>query len=142
MWLNQRTIDAIRLMLELARLWPDRTRAVDLPESTGITIMNIQKTIHALALAGLLETQRGRSGGVRLARQPAAIDIGEIVRAFEPTDCPVGFFAQSPSDAAISRLLFKAHRGFFQPLEGATLADLLTAGTAPGPLSREALPVR
>jgi Rrf2 family protein len=124
-WLNQRTVDAIRLMVELGRIWPAQTRASELPALTGITLMNIQKTVHALAIAQLLETQRGRSGGVRLVRPPQAISIGEIVRAFEPTDCPVGFFAPSPVEGAIAGLLFKAHRGFFQPLENATLQDLM-----------------
>lgn len=86
--------------------------------------MNIQKTVHQLGLAQLVETQRGRHGGMRLARAPEAISVGEIVRAFEPTDCPVSFLMGSNLDAAISKLLFQAHRGFFQPLETMTLAQL------------------
>lgn len=124
MWLNQRTIDAIRIMAELALRWPDRVRALDLPESTGITFMNIQKTVHQLALAQLVETHRGRSGGMRLARPPDRIMIGEIVRAFEPTDCPVSFLLEDPIDGAVSQLLFRAHRGFFRPLEETSLAHL------------------
>ena len=124
MWLNQQTVDAIRIMAELAATWPERVRASDLPEQTGITFMNIQKTVHALGLASLVETHRGRHGGIRLARAPEAISIGEIVRAFEPKDCPVNFLMASTVDAAISGLLFQAHRGFFQPLEATFLADL------------------
>ncbi|MET0605384.1 MAG: Rrf2 family transcriptional regulator [Beijerinckiaceae bacterium] len=124
MWLNQQTIDAIRLMAELAARWPQATKAADLAVATGITPMNVQKTVHALARASLIETERGRHGGVRLVRAVDAISVGEIVRAFEPKDCPANFLVASDRDAAISDLLFKAHREFFHPLENATLADL------------------
>lgn len=125
MWLNQQTVDAIRIMAELAVTQPERVRALDLPQPTGITFMNVQKTVHALGLAGLVETQRGRAGGIRLARPAETITIGEIVRAFEPTDCPVSFLETSAVESAISRLLFQAHRGFFTPLESTTLDKLL-----------------
>ncbi len=124
MWLNQQTIDAVRIMAELVSSWPSRVRASDLPESTGISFVNVQKTVHALAQASLLDTQRGRHGGVRLARNPDAISVGEIVRAFEPKDCPVNFLVASTVDSVISGILFQAHRGFFAPLEATMLSDL------------------
>lgn len=124
MWLNQQTLDAIRIMAELAVRWPRLTRASDLVDVTGISFVNIQKTVHALATARLLETSRGRYGGIRLARGPDEINVGEVVRAFEPKDCPVNFLVASTVSVGISNLLFKAHRGFFQPLEAVTLADL------------------
>jgi Rrf2 family nitric oxide-sensitive transcriptional repressor len=124
MWLNQQTVDAIRIMAALAARWPRMARAADLVELTGISFVNIQKTVHALGQAGLLDTLRGRHGGIRLSRAPEGISVGEIVRAFEPTDCPVNFLVASTIDAAVSRLLFQAHRGFFQPLEATALSDL------------------
>lgn len=111
-------------MADLASRWPEPARASDLPAVTGITFMNIQKTVHQLGLAQLIDTQRGRNGGMKLARAPEAISIGEIVRAFEPTDCPVNFLMGSEIDAAISGLLFRAHRGFFHPLETMALDQL------------------
>ena len=129
MWLNQKTVDAIRIMAELAIRWPDQVRALELPERTDITFMNIQKTVHGLSLVGLIETQRGRNGGMRLARSPDRIAISEIVRAFEPTDCPVHFLAQDAIDRTISAVLFKAHRGFFQPLEDMMLSEIPGART-------------
>lgn len=125
MWLNQKTVDAIRIMAELAACWPHQVRALDLPQQVGITFMNIQKTVHALALARLVETQRGRHGGMKLARAPELISIGEIVRVFEPTDCPVSFLTEDRVDGAISRVLFQAHRGFFQPLEQTSIGQLV-----------------
>ncbi len=124
MWLNQKTVDAIRIMAALGRLYPEAAKASDLVETTGITLLNIKKTANLLAQSGLIETTRGRKGGLRIARSAERIGIGEIVRAFEPNDCPVNFLMMSEIDAAISALLFKAHRSFFSQLEATTLADI------------------
>lgn len=125
MWLNQQTLDALRIMAEIAARAPEQVRASDLVDATAVSFVNIQKTVHALGKAGLLTTARGRYGGLRLARPADAISIGEIVRTFEGRDCPVNFLMASTVDAAISRLLFQAHRGFFHPLESARLVDII-----------------
>lgn len=130
MWINQQTFDAIRILLHLASMYPALSRASDAAAATGVTVMNVQKTVHALGETGLIAAVRGRKGGMRLGRAPDAITLAAIVRAFEPKDCPVGFLPVSflPSglaDARISAALFKAHRGFFQPLEDVTLTDLM-----------------
>lgn len=126
MWLNQQTLDAIRIMAALARSRPGQLRAAELAERTGITLTNIQKTAHALGQAGMVTATRGRSGGLRLDTDPAAISIGDIVRIFEPEDCPVAFFSPDGGDDPVQALMFRAHRGFFQPLETTTLAMMIT----------------
>jgi Rrf2 family protein len=125
MWLNQQTFDAIRILLHLAERAPHLSRAADAAQGTGITLMNVQKTVHALGDTGLIEAVRGRHGGVRLGRAPDAITLAAIVRAFEPKDCPAGFLQLGAADPRVSDVLFRAHRGFFLPLEEMTLGDLL-----------------
>jgi Rrf2 family nitric oxide-sensitive transcriptional repressor len=124
MWLNQRTVDAIRLMAELSARWPHAVKAAELAAITGITFLNVQKTAHALSRAGLLEAERGRYGGLRLVRAADEMKVAEIVRAFEPADCPVNFLDADQTRDPVSTLMFRAHRGFFQPLEETTLADI------------------
>ena len=131
MWLNQQTLDAIRIMAELAATWPKLARTSEVATSSGITMMNVQKTVYALGQADLLETMRGRQGGVRLRRAADQISIGEIVRVFEPKDCPANFLPRAEADAALARLMFKAHRGFFQPLETALLSEFDIRGPQP-----------
>jgi Rrf2 family nitric oxide-sensitive transcriptional repressor len=123
MWLNQQTLDAIRIMTQLAATWPGLARTSEVATASGITIMNVQKTVYALSQADLVETVRGRLGGVRLSRRADQISIGEIVRAFEPKDCPANFLPSAAADHALAQLMFKAHRGFFQPLETAMLSE-------------------
>ncbi len=126
MWLNQRTIDGLRVMAGLASRDPHMVKASELAEATTITLMNMQKTVNALGQAGLIHTTRGPRGGMRLAKPADRITISEIVRVFEPTDCPVHFLMMSEIDARIARLVFDAHRGFFRALENKTLLDVST----------------
>ncbi len=131
MWLNQQTLDAIRMMAALAGHWPVFVRAADLSGLTGVSVMNVQKTAHALGVAGLVETARGRRGGLRIARTAETISVGDVVRAFEPKDCPASFLMMSETDDAVSRLLFRAHRGFFGPLEATSLLELTARSARP-----------
>jgi Rrf2 family protein len=132
MWLNQQTFDAIRILVKLAEAHPALLRASDIAAATGITPMNVQKTVHALGNTRLIEAVRGRNGGVRLGRAPDSITLAAIVRVFEPTDCPIGFLPWATADARISDVIFQAHRGFFQPLEKLTLAAILANVRQPG----------
>jgi hypothetical protein len=52
---------------------------------------------------------------VRLGRSSDQISIGEIIRVFEPKDCPANFQPYADADAALARLVSKANSGFFQP---------------------------
>jgi Rrf2 family protein len=150
MWLNQQTFDAIRILLHLAERAPHLSRAADAAQATGVTLMNVQKTVHALGDTGLIEAVRGRHGGVRLGRPAEAITLAAIVRTLEPKDCPADFLAMGATEPRVAEVLFRAHRGFFRPLEDLTLADLLkdvrppppqpagppaAAGTAPPPVA-------
>jgi Rrf2 family nitric oxide-sensitive transcriptional repressor len=133
MWLNQQTLDAVRILMHLATRAPALCRAADVADATGITVMNVRKTVHALGDSGLVTAVRGRQGGVRLAHPPEAVPLAAIVRAFEPKDCPAGFLSPGGGDPRLSAVLFRAHRGFFQPLETTTLADLLRPSAEAAP---------
>src|SRR5688572_19213417 len=74
----------MRLMVDLARRWGQGTvslRAVaereDLPEAY------LEQLVAALRRSGLVTGKRGAGGGYTLARDPAAITAGDVVRALE-----------------------------------------------------------
>lgn len=49
----------------------------------GISPSYLSKVVQSLVRAGLVESRRGVGGGLRLARSPDEINLGDVVRAME-----------------------------------------------------------
>jgi Rrf2 family transcriptional regulator, nitric oxide-sensitive transcriptional repressor len=103
----------------------------EMAQNYGLSRHHLTKIVNALARQGLLETVRGRSGGMRLARPASQIRLGAVVRAAEPdfrlvecfdkaTDtCPLTPFCR------LKPVLRSALNAYFVELDDVTLADLL-----------------
>ncbi len=89
MQLNLRTDYALRMLMALAAK-DDVVSVVGIAEQYGISRNHLAKVAQDLAAAGFIETQRGRGGGVRLARAASDINVGAVVRSLENT---AGFVA-------------------------------------------------
>lgn len=89
MQLNLKTDYALRMLMALAAT--DELVSIDwIAAKYGISRNHLAKVAQDLAAEGFVETVRGRSGGVRLARPPSQINVGEVVRKLESLD---GFVA-------------------------------------------------
>ena len=83
MRLNSFTDYGLRAMMLLASE-PERSVSTEeVARLLGISRSHLAKIVQALAAAGMVVTQRGSGGGFRLARDPAGIGLGEIVRVLE-----------------------------------------------------------
>jgi Rrf2 family protein len=72
---------AMRCVLEVAR--HDRIGAAEIAARQQLSPSFVGKIVSALARAGILETMRGATGGVRLGRPPEAISLVDILEAVE-----------------------------------------------------------
>jgi len=102
----------------------------ELAEQHGLSKNHLMKVVNDLARQGLLETTRGRGGGLRLLAEPGSIRIGDVVRATETDfrlvecfDATTNACTLTPS-CRLKHLFNDALKGYFKALDGATLADM------------------
>lgn len=75
----------LRVMMYLAASYP-RGGVVTIEEiarAYGISRSHLMKIVNELSNNGFVEALRGRTGGVRLARAPQEITVGDLVRMAE-----------------------------------------------------------
>ena len=88
--------------------------------------------------AGIVETRRGGGGGAVLARPPAEIRLGDILRVLEEGQPLVECFAEDGGACSIDgrcRLkgrLARAEAAFLAELDRASLADIALPAAHPG----------
>jgi len=107
----------------------------DIATAYDISENHLMKVVHRLAKQGYIETTRGKGGGMRLARAPAQINIGDVVRDTEDDFAVVECFQAGNLKCPIVRactlhgILGRALNAFLEVLDGETLDDLINAQT-------------
>ncbi len=123
----------LRVLMFLAL---SRDRLATIPEIAAaydISENHLMKVVHQLARSGVIESVRGKGGGIRLAREPEAIRLGQIVRASEGNapivECLSGEAATCRIAPAcrLTAILSRAFEALYAKLDEYTLADLVHA---------------
>jgi len=130
MQLTQYTDYSLRTLIALA-LNPGQWQTVNtVSNAYGISRHHLVKVVAGLAERGYLETQRGKGGGMRLARAPTQIGIGAVVRDMEAElgiveclEADGGQCAITPA-CGLKGVLAEAMREFLAVLDRYTLEDL------------------
>lgn len=126
MRLTRYTDYAFRVLFHVA---VNEARAVPIAEiarTFDISQNHLVKVVHDLVKAGYLNSVRGRSGGVLLARPASQIGLGEVVRHTEPDmrllDCVGCLIAPA---CRLPRPMQEAIKAFVGVLDKYTLADIV-----------------
>jgi Rrf2 family nitric oxide-sensitive transcriptional repressor len=150
MKLTSYTDYALRTLMYLAM---NRDRLVtiqDIADTHRIAKNHLTKVVHQLGMLGLVETVRGRHGGLRLGREPSEIRVGDVVRSTESdffiAEC---FDPEKPgciysASCALKGVLGRANGAFLGVLDGVTLDTLTGSVPARGRIgdAAKASPIR
>lgn len=126
---------SLRMLMYLAVQEPQQGSIAGIAAAYGISENHLTKVAHRLGQMGFVLTTRGRRGGLRLGRAPAAINIGDVVRQTEEdlalVECFAGGACVITAPCRLRHALSQALAAFLAVLDGYTLADLVGDGAGP-----------
>jgi Rrf2 family nitric oxide-sensitive transcriptional repressor len=126
---------ALRTLIYVAANGDRLSTVGEIAERFDISKPHLMKVVSRLAQQGYVVTTRGKGGGMRLARPPAAIRVGTVVRETEDELAVMGCLARNgfcriEGCCVLQEALRRATAAFLETLDGYTLADLLAPGAA------------
>ena len=133
MRLTQFSNFAVRLLMYAALKGKAPSAVPEIARAYGISYDHLKKAAAELCRRGYLETVRGRNGGVRLAKHPGEIRIGDVIRQTEGDTVLVECFNPATNTCPLLTAcqlrvaLQEALAAFFTVLDRYTLADLIRA---------------
>lgn len=122
----------LRVLMYLA-VEPGRLATIaEIAAAYGISENHLMKVAYQLSRAGVVETIRGKGGGVRLAKRPQDIRLGAVIRASEGAapivECmaPEGNCCPITPACRLARILSDAFKVLYESLDAYTLEDLVS----------------
>lgn len=132
MRLTKQTNYAVRMLMYCAANDGKLSRIPEIAKAYGVSELFLFKIIQPLHKAGIMETVRGRNGGVKLGRPAKEITLFDVVRVTEEnfamaecfedggdTDCPL------VDSCGFNSALREALNAFFAVLAKYTIDDLV-----------------
>ncbi|MDA3888132.1 MAG: Rrf2 family transcriptional regulator [Allgaiera sp.] len=120
----------LRMLMRMANA-PERVfSTTELAEEFRLSRNHLAKIMQRLSRAGLIETRRGGGGGAVLARKPAEIRLGAVVRLLEEGPPLVECLGADGGNCVIDgrcklkARLRSAEAAFLADLDRSTLADI------------------
>ena len=128
MKITQFTDYSLRMLLHLVQHRDRLVTVREVAEVYGVSSEHLKKIVRQLAELGHIATVRGKNGGLRLAREPEEINLGQLFRAeenmavlpcFEDAGaCPI-------HRCKLRGVVNDAVDAFLAVLDGKTLKDLV-----------------
>ncbi len=123
---------SLRTLIYLgAKKQDELTTIQEISDAYNISKNHLMKVTHQLGQLGYIETIRGRGGGIRLAKLPAHISIGEVVRQteedFHLVECfdPESNMCKIAPACQLKGVLAEALQAYLEVLDRYTVEDFL-----------------
>jgi Rrf2 family iron-responsive transcriptional regulator len=133
MRLTKQTNYAVRIMMYCAANGDKLSRIPEIARAYNVSELFLFKILQPLHKAGLVETLRGRNGGVRLGRAADKITLFDVVRVTEESFSMAECFDEGGADCplidscGLNSALRRALNAFFDVLSEYTIDDLVKA---------------
>ncbi len=133
MRLTKQTNYAVRMLMYCAANEGRLSRIPEIARAYNVSELFLFKILQPLNKAGLVETVRGRNGGVRLGRAATKITLFDVVRvtedSFAMAECFEDGAVECPlvDSCGLNSALRKALNAFFDVLADYTIDDLVKA---------------
>lgn len=119
---------ALRIVMRLAVLEDSATTTRTVSEQLRVKYTHAAKVVATLQRLGVVETRRGRAGGLSLVEDARSLSVGRLVRRLEgpdevvqcegPVPCPLR------GGCRLRSALRDAQEAFFAALDPLTIGDL------------------
>lgn len=135
MRLTRQTNYAVRILMYCAANDGRLSRIPEIAAAYSVSELFLFKILQPLVEARLVETVRGRNGGVRLGRDAASISLFDVVRVTEESFAMAECFENDAADCplidscGLNAALREALNAFFAVLARHSIEDLIQART-------------
>ena len=122
---------SLRVLIYLALKDNERSTVSEIADKYQISKNHLVKVVHNLSSMGVINSFKGKGGGICLARPLKEINIGKLVKELEMesplVEC-LGLDGECRinSSCKLKGALKLAEKNFFDTLESYTLADIIT----------------
>ncbi|MGV9345181.1 RrF2 family transcriptional regulator [Streptomyces spiralis] len=126
---------ALRVLMRLAVAGESTPTTREVAADMNVPYTHAAKVVAELQHRGLLETRRGRGGGLSLTEAGRDASVGAIVRDLEGegdvADCEGTAPCPLNSDCRLRGALRRAQEAFYAALDPLTVADMVADPTGP-----------
>lgn len=133
MFFNQTTSYAIRALAYLARQHDNRfIGANEIADEVGAPANYLGKTLQLYVRSGILQAKRGKTGGVRLTKDPEELTLWQLLEPLQGTDtldaCPLGNAVCSNDVACGIHTRWSAIKSLYSEMLRSTTLDVIARG--------------
>lgn len=118
----------LRVLMYLAWCSGRLATIPEIARAHAISENHLMKVVHQLVKNGVVESVRGKGGGIRLARPAAEIRLGQVIRQAEGDAPIVECLGEAPqcvlhSGCRLKKILVEGFGALYEVLDRYTLAD-------------------